>query len=172
MALYEKESQNTAPTYTIAELQTAFQRLQEEHGNCTSVFRKYGIKIELCRVVKSFTKAIERMAVNLVKDTPLIAQSVWANTLYAQFLTAFDESRFADMFSELTQQQFNYILQRIIWWNPLPYDEERTFNEFVVGLVPGTVRSIPKPELKIERKTEVIASKPRKQRRRSKKTPS
>lgn len=142
MSLYEKTNPNEYPTYTISELNTAFQRLQQEFGNCTEVFKKYGIKIELCRVVKSFTQAVERRAISVVEANPQITQSGWSDTVFAEFLEDFPESRYADMFSALTQSQLNIILIRVIYWNPLPYNESRTFDDFVIGMVPGTVRAI------------------------------
>lgn len=132
--LYDLPTQSEPPTYTVNELNTAFQHLQTYYGACTVIFINEGVPIELCDVVKTFTKAIEQRSIQGVLDNPGVSEGMWSNGMFAIFQQAFPSSRWAGMFAGLTQPQLNIILQQIIYWNP-DFDGTRTFEEFKTAIL-------------------------------------
>lgn len=127
--LYDLPTQPEPPTYTVNELNTAFQHLQTYYGACTVIFINEGVPIELCDVVKTFTKQIEALSIQAIIDYPGVSQAQWANGMHDIFTEAFPSSRFADMFQALTLPQLSVVLQQILYWNP-EFDGARTFEEF------------------------------------------
>lgn len=129
MSLFDKPDPGTEPTFSIAELQEMFVWLEDYYGECREIFLEESGDMKLCQVTKSFCQTAENAAIQKVLNNPTIDAATWADELYAQYLTFFPESKYADMFDTLTQVQFNWLLNRIIWWNP-EYDNTRTFIEF------------------------------------------
>lgn len=136
-ALFDKPDPGTDPTYTIPDLQQMFIWLEDYYGECSVIFVAEGGEMLLCKVTKSFCQATETAAVAKVLANPSIGAAAWADELYADYLTYFPESKWASMFNTLTQPQFNWLLNRVIWWNP-DHDntETRTFIEFRDAMQP------------------------------------
>lgn len=133
-ALFEKEVDDTLPTYTLTQLNQMFGDLETYYGNCSEIFLQEGKAIELCECALTFSRAVEVRAVNKVVNNPSIDESTWRDELFATYLDNFDSSRWQGMFNTLTQNQFNVLLDKILYWNPLPYDDTRTFAEFKAGV--------------------------------------
>jgi hypothetical protein len=128
-ALFDRPDTNVEPTYGINELNIAFGHLETYYADCSLIFKTHGTSIELCDVVYEFSKEAESRAQTLVLSSPSITEQDWRDQLYAQFDQMFPASKYADMFSALTQLQFDVFLTRVIWWVD-EYDDTRTFSEF------------------------------------------
>lgn len=128
-ALFDRPITNEKPVYTVGQLNTAFGHLETYYGDCSAIFREEGISIELCQVTRDFTKRIETRARALVIEQPDIGAVAWQEQIFSEYNDFFPESKWALMFSALTQTQMNFLLTRIVWWAG-EYDESRTFAEF------------------------------------------
>jgi hypothetical protein len=128
-ALFDRPGDGEMPVYTVQELNTAFVHLETYYGDCSAIFRAEGISIELCTVTLDFAKRIEVRARGDVLDTPAIAEQAWRDGLFADYNTFFADTKYALMFAALTQNQFDQLLNKVIFWVD-DYDDQRTFAEF------------------------------------------